>query len=628
MLLIADQSETNRTPWWVFGIMAAIAAIDPALHVWIEHFPPEGAVPTGLHVPDSAFFVHSLAMFDTGFYMPYATCQSEWGDHHIGFFASTGYWLYGAVGQFGSLLGAGHFLWLGIANGIFGFIYLYVTWRFLLVAVPQAARLAFLLFALGGGPGGVLYLVAGALGLHGHEDFDRLFYPFAMYELFEGPNLSPALHMTRLYYTIPLALGVGGLTALIKGAAIGCPRHIGFSAFLILVCTVLHVRNGVFLSVAGLLFLWQQSDTPIPFRVRSAFTWVAAVLIGAGIYMAVILTHPTVTQNTFDTVRQSAWFVPLLLASIFYLVPAVVYMRKAMSGFDAFARGGVSAAIGYLTAFTFCFAAYQVIQGNMPQYGNAAAAQVVSDFALMGAVVGLIIVVRRPLSVAHSPQGWVALWLLLFMCGTISAFGKGWYLLFAPQRLMAVLGIPLSIVTALGLQSMFKERSMVARFHLVAAVSCGVISIMVGSLFVQGSLGHDLGEGPYASFRLHWMSGHDDKLTQRIGANSGWTLAPPPYGDVVAARTGSAVVYGLPSIQADQMAVPLEADVRRFFASNTEEDFRTSFLEKYCVGFVYCPDTDPVDSVVLDQFDAWDRLTPFMSRGEGRVWSVGPGEAP
>ncbi len=622
-----DSNATARTPWWVWLVMLAIAAIEPALHIWIEFFPPEGAAPTGLHVPDSAFFVHSMAMFDTGFFMPYASCQSEWGDRYIGFFSSTGYWLYGVVGVVATSIGIGQFLWLGIANGIFGFIYLYVTWRFLQVAAPQAARMAFLLFTIGGGPGGLLYLAAGAIGLHQHENFDRLFYPFAMYELFEGPNLSPVLHMTRLYYTVPLALGIGGLTALIKGVAIGCPRHIGFSAFLIFACTVLHIRNGAFLTVAGLLFLWQAAQTPTPFRIRSAIAWGIAVASGSLIYMAVILQHPTVTQNTFDTVRQSAWLVPLLLASMFYFVPSFVQLRTTLPGLSPLARCGAAAAIGYLLAFVVCFAAYQIVQGNAPVYGNAAAARVVSDFALMGAVAGFVFAWRRPRSDVHSPQGWVVLWLLLFICGTISAFGQGWYLQFAPQRLMAVLGIPLSIVAALGLQSMYARRAWLARLHLAGAVMCGLTSIAVSALFFQGSFGLEPGKGPYPRFRPHWMTANDAELVHSLSVTEGYILAPHPFGDVVAAALPprSHVVYGLPSIQADQLAVPLEADVRRFFALDTGADFRADFLNRYCVTWVYCPDTFPADPALIERFDAWDWLTPEMNRGGGRIWLVTPG---
>jgi hypothetical protein len=621
-----DRTESNvRTPLWVWVVIALIACIEPMLHLWIEQFPPEGAAPTGLHVPDSAFFIHSMAMFDTGFYLPYATCLSEWGDRHIGFFSSTGYWLYGAVGQLGTLLGAGHFLWLGIANGIFGFVYLYVAWRFFLVAAPQVSRLAFLLFAIGGGPGGLLYLATGVFGLHNHEDFDRLFYPFAMYELFEGPNLSPALHMTRLYYTVPLALGIGGLTALIKGAQIGCSRHIGFSAFLIFVCTVLHIRNGAFITVAGLLFLWQQAEAPASFRIRSAISWILAVTAGGALYMAVILQHPTVTQNTFDTVRQSAWFVPLLLASMFFLIPVSIQLRNTTSRLSRLARCSAFAAMGYLIAFTLCFGVYQIVQGNLPVYGNAAAASVVSDIALIGAAVGFVIGWRQPLTDTRAPQGWMVLWLLLFTCGTISAFGQGWYLQFAPQRLMVVLGIPLCVVAALGLQSMFESRAVLARLHLLAIVVCGIFSITVGALFIQGPLGHEPGQGPYASFHAQWMTDEDEALIQFLGANSGNMLVQPPFGDIAAAR-GTAVIYGLPSIQADQLAVPLEADVRRFFALDAGADFRAAFLKKYCIPFVYCPDTFPADPALIDQFDAWDGLTPMASQGKGRVWLVTPGE--
>jgi hypothetical protein len=148
-------------------------------------------------------------------------------------------------------------------------------------------------------------------------------------------------------------------------------------------------------------------------------------------------------------------------------------------------------------------------------------------------------------------------------------------------------------------------------------------------LYFQGSFRRLPGEGTYSEFRLHWMTENDADLAELVGMNAGPILAPPPFGDVLATcEPSNKVVYGLPSVQADQLAVPLEAEIRRFFRADTDADFRAAFLKKYCVAWVYCPDTFPVDPALIEQFDSWDWLTPEMSRGEGRVWSVTPEGAP
>ena len=73
----------KRTPAGVWALITALAAIQPLLHVGIREAPPEGTVPTGLHIPDSALFLYSMDMFHTGFKSHYATCRSAVGDQDV-----------------------------------------------------------------------------------------------------------------------------------------------------------------------------------------------------------------------------------------------------------------------------------------------------------------------------------------------------------------------------------------------------------------------------------------------------------------------------------------------------------------------------------------------------------------
>src|SRR5690606_17992677 len=92
------------------------------------------------------------------------------------------------------------------------------VYRLLKTVAADSANRAFVLFALSAGPGGLLYLIAGALGLHTAPGFDAAFARFALYDLAEGAHLQPVLYFPRLYYTVSLACGLGGLNAVITSA--------------------------------------------------------------------------------------------------------------------------------------------------------------------------------------------------------------------------------------------------------------------------------------------------------------------------------------------------------------------------------------------------------------------------
>jgi len=82
------------------------------------------------------------------------------------------------------------------------------VYRFLRELTPGQANLAFVLFTLGGGLGGVLFLGTGMLGLHSAGRFEALFAPFAHYELSQGKHLSPVLHLSLPHYAVAFARDV------------------------------------------------------------------------------------------------------------------------------------------------------------------------------------------------------------------------------------------------------------------------------------------------------------------------------------------------------------------------------------------------------------------------------------
>ena len=207
-----------RTPRVVWLLITALALTQPLVHMLCLYFPPMGTMATGLDIPDSALFLHAMNMFPSGFHSAYATCQAAGGDASITYYSVPHLWLYGLLGLIARVLPLDPFLTHGLASGIGAAFYLWVVYRFLLTIAPRHAMSAFVLFALSGGPGGLIYLVAGLAGLNDHAAFDEYFHRFALYDLMEGPHFNPVLYFPRLYYTLSLGGCLGGLGAIIWGA--------------------------------------------------------------------------------------------------------------------------------------------------------------------------------------------------------------------------------------------------------------------------------------------------------------------------------------------------------------------------------------------------------------------------
>ena len=43
----ARPGDEGRTSRWVLALIFVLASIEPVSHVWVQYFPPEGAVPSG-----------------------------------------------------------------------------------------------------------------------------------------------------------------------------------------------------------------------------------------------------------------------------------------------------------------------------------------------------------------------------------------------------------------------------------------------------------------------------------------------------------------------------------------------------------------------------------------------------
>lgn len=610
-----------KTPRWVFPLIAVMACVQPALHAWIAYCPPAGTVPTGLHVGDSGLLLYCMRMFATGFESLYATCKTSLGTHNVAFYPVPQLWIYGVLGLIARLLHVSDFAAYGFANGLGVFLYLFAVHVFLRSAVPRFASTAFLLFALSGGLGGILFIITGVFGLHGVAGFEDVFRRFADYELIEGPYLLPVLHFPRLYYTLTLALGFGSLAALITAYRERGVQHRIASAAVVLPAAFINMRFGLFVLAIAALFLLLQEDRPLSQRARIGLPVFLSGLFGVALSSWLFHANAAVIENHFQVGSVAMWLSPFATAAFFHLVLLPGETARGLRALAGIWRVSAFAAVGYLALFAALFCGYQAYYGNIVIARDGAVATAISDPALLGALAGAAYAFfRRRGTSSHEEldTAWVLLWLLFFLAVSISAFRQGWFLRFGPQRLEVLLWLPLCILSASALQRLGARTR---RAFLSVMIVCGVCSVSVASLCFQAPLGYAPSVSPYASLHSEVMTDADASVMGHIG--SGTVLTTDPAADIIVLRRGNPVVFGNATFNlTDQPFAPLRDGVSRFFSPSATDAFRREFVRAWCADYVYCPDTWPVASETLGQFDAAPWLERVATAGRAALFRV------
>lgn len=617
-------------PRWVWAAAAALACIQPALHAWLAYFPPEGTAPTGLAVNDTVVFRHALRMFETGFESRHATCQSPWGDHDIRYYSSPLHWLYGLLGPLGRLLHIPEFLYLGLLNGLGMFAYLIAAYTFLRAAVPALAAKAWAIFALTTGPGGVAYLLTGVMGWHDAPRFEQAFWRFAYYDLTEAAQMWPMLHMARLYYTLPLALGLWALARFIRYAddETGTRRRWAMPMAALLIATFFNIRVGPMLGLAACCFLLCRADIPARRRLGAAAVLWSPILLGLALAALMLSTRSSYLSNANAMAATVMWYSPFLCAAGIHLALAAGPIVRTLPPMAPLPRLVTGAALGYAAAFALLFLGYQLYYGNWLYGGDDAGARAVSDWAFLGAAAGLMGAWAMPRNApddARSELDWIVLWFVAFAAAAPSLAGDGWLLRLSPQRLMVLMGLPLSILAAAGLAAIARRRPRLSHGILAAMVACGVTSIAVAWFALMGPLGPPPGQGAYAFLRVGLMSNEDAALLDHLAP--GATLAPaerqPFFGDVVSLRPEGRAIFGTGTLDLSTLlSLDMRAEVERFFAPDTPEAERLAFVKEWCVVNILCPDSAPIAPETLAALRATPWLDESATVGNGAVFRI------
>lgn len=306
-------------PRWVWAAALGLAALEPAAYLCFEYAIPQGSAPTGMRIQDDALFRVSMRMAESGFYSPYAPPDAPLGPHSIHYFRTPYYWLYGAVGLARWALGLDEFIALGIANGIGALLYLLAVFIFFREAAPRLANSAFLLFILAGGCGGVLYGLSLAMGWTSAPGFEDAFRRFAVYQLIEGAYIYPYLQISRLYYTIPLAMGFLGLTLFwrwLKGN--GSQRGLWASGLLLFAACWINQRLGPLFWAAAICYSLSRNGRPW----RQAWTGHAAwgMAIGASSLASWAMMTPQFKASTEHSNAATIWLTPFVCAACLHLL--------------------------------------------------------------------------------------------------------------------------------------------------------------------------------------------------------------------------------------------------------------------------------------------------------------------
>lgn len=337
--------------------------------------------------------------------------------------------------------------------------------------------------------------------------------------------------------------------------------------------------------------------------------------------------HPMSAQNIAELLRRSMGFGSFLSVTVFFLLAAAPIFASTLRTANGPSRLFLFPLIGYLFAFTLGYALYQTYYGNWLRAGDASAAIAVSDKALIGVVVGLLVAWRwrlnspphdpsvsvrvRPCSPEDTLSQGLVLWFLGLTAVAVSAFGQGWFLRLMPERCMVLLGVPLALLAALGLEEWKHRAPRFSRALLGLLLAGGLISGLVGVLVIQGPLG----SARTGTFR--WC--HSESLARAEAEviahiDGGTVLAPaslpPLYSDIIVSlRPGVTTPLGQATLSlGDVNVLQMTEAIQRWFAPEGAEADRKALVDKYCIDYVFCPEWRPVAPETLAQF----RQTPWL----------------
>jgi len=320
--------------------------------------------------------------------------------------------------------------------------------------------------------------------------------------------------------------------------------------------------------------------------------------MAAGLLLALLIAsrNPSHVTSSLAITRESIGLAAWAASAGLLLPPAVAAIGRALCAAQGWTRYALCAGAGYLGSFAALHAGYQVYFGNYLLPLDFAAAVAVSDYALAGVPLGLVAArTLRPAPQEAAPPAWLALWLLGALGIGVSAWGSGWFIQFAPQRLLVFCGLPLAALAAYGLHGW---AALPRRAYLTATLAAGALGIAFAWGVSHGPCFDAQARALLPWTRFAYISEADAEAIALL--EDGVVLTPslgaPLYGDVIAAGTRCSVVYGNGTLDfsGEDMSAVRRA-ISDFYAPGTSESDRRALLDSWRVRYILCPELAPVD---------------------------------
>jgi len=636
--------QTNtETPRWVPALIAVMALLPLANYAALVLLPPEGRVPSGLHTVDTYCYVTPMQYMPEGFATPYARVGND-GAMPAGaqYYGMPYHFLYGALGVLNLPLGLPPLLLLALAQGAGFALLLWGVWRLFGTLLPEVRDTAFLLAAIGGGIGGVVGFVAVVSGWSSDPVFPEAFGRWFVYDLVEGARGNLHLLHNRLYYTLPLALAILGWAGIVKdedawveprptgtnrserhttsslrGASLRATRQpllLLRPALLLALATLINFRIGPMVWAAALLPV---ATGHVPRCPRRIAVWTLGMAAGLVLALIIASRNPSHVSSSLAITRESIGLAAWAASAGLLLPPALAAIGRVLRAAQGWTRYALWAGAGYLGSFAALYVVIHLYFGNYLLPLDFAAAVAVSDWALAGIPLGLATArVLRPSSQEDSPPAWLALWLLGALGIGVSAWGSGWFIQFAPQRLLVLCGLPLAALAAYGLHGWSTAPR---RAYLAATVAAGVLGIAFAWGVSHGPFFDTQARALLPWTRFAYLSEADSEAIALL--EDGVVLTPslgaPLYGDVIAAHSRCSVVYGNGTLDfsGEDMSAVRRA-VSDFYAPSASESDRRALLDSWRVRYILCPELAPVDPATRAALRAWPGARMVYESGE------------
>lgn len=124
-----------------------------------------------------------------------------------------------------------------------------------------------------------------------------------------------------------------------------------------------------------------------------------------------------------------------------------------------------------------------------------------------------------------------------------------------------------------------------------------------------------------------FMTNADAKVLNHL--DKGVVLAPslnhPLFGDILVQRPGIKTVYGNGTMDfTHQLMHEVKTKVANFYRPGTDNTFRKGLVSDWCVDYVFCPDTAPINPKVLAEFERTPWLCKMIQKDNAVFFKVAP----